>query len=97
MAGSDLLISILEKELVSFDQSNNTGAIDVKTDESVLREKSSFKMLWLSFSSKLDWGSYNVPIVKTASKKVGALIHFMNFVSPEDALFLYKSTVRPCI
>ena len=32
-------------QLVSFDQSNNTGAIDVKMDESVFEEKSSFKML----------------------------------------------------
>ena len=41
-------------QLVSFDQSNNTGAIDVKMDGSVLEEKSSFKMLGLTFSSKLD-------------------------------------------
>ena len=34
-------------QLVSFDWSNNTGAIDVKMDESVLEEKSSFKMLTL--------------------------------------------------
>ena len=40
--------------LVSLDQSNNTGAIDVKMDGSVLEEKSSFKMLGLTFSSKLD-------------------------------------------
>ena len=32
-------------QLVSFDQSNNTGSIDVKTDGSVLEEKSLFKML----------------------------------------------------
>ena len=44
-------------QLVSFDLSKNTGAIDVKMDESVLEEKSSFKMLGLTFSSKLDWGS----------------------------------------
>ena len=44
--------------LVSFDQSNNTGAIDMEIDESVLEEKSSFKMLALTFSSKLDWGTY---------------------------------------
>ena len=31
--------------LVSFDRSNNTGAIDVRMDGSVLEEKSSFKML----------------------------------------------------
>ena len=43
-------------QLVSFDQSNNTGAIDVKLDSYILMEKSSFKMLDLTFSSKLDWG-----------------------------------------
>ena len=41
-------------QLVSSDQCSNTGAIDVKMDESVLEEKSSFKMLGLAFSSKLD-------------------------------------------
>ena len=40
---------------VFFDQSNNNGSIDVKMDESVLEEKSPFKMLGLTFSSKLDW------------------------------------------
>ena len=84
-------------QLVSFDRSKNTGAIDVKMDGSVLEEKASFKMLGLTFSSKLDWGSYTVSIVKTASKKIGALIRSMKFLSPEVALYLYKSTTRPCI
>ena len=44
-------------QLVSFDQSNNNGSIDVKMDGSVVEEKSSFKMLGLIFSSKLDWES----------------------------------------
>ena len=60
-------------QMVSFDHSNNTGSIDVKTDGSVLEEKSAFKMLGLTFSSKLDWGSYIIPIAKTASKKIRAL------------------------
>ena len=38
---------------VSFHQSNNSSAIDVKVDRSVLAERSSFKMLGLSFPSKL--------------------------------------------
>ena len=42
--------------LVSFDWSNNTGSKGVEKDGSVLEEKSSFKMLALNFSSKLDWG-----------------------------------------
>ena len=40
-------------QLVSFDRSNNNGSIDVKMDGSVLEEKSSFKMLGLTFFSKL--------------------------------------------
>ena len=63
-----------ETRLVSFDQSNNNGSIDVKMGVSILEEKSSCKMLGLTFSSKLDWGSYMISIAKTASKKIGALI-----------------------
>ena len=76
-----------------FDWSNNTGDIDVKIDGSFLDEKSSFKMLGLTSFSKLDWGSYNT--VKTASKKIGALICSMKFLSPEFALHLYRSTIQP--
>ena len=49
-------------QAVSIDCSNNTGAIDVTMDGSVLEEKSSFKMLGLNFCSKLDWGSYIISI-----------------------------------
>ena len=84
-------------ELVSFDRSNNTDVIDVKMDGAVIEVKSSFKMLGLSFSSKLDWGSYIVSIAKTPSKKIGALVHSMKFLSPEVGLYLYKSTIQPCI
>ena len=75
----------------------NTGAIDVKMDGSVLEEKTSFKMLGLTFSSKLDWGSYIASTAKTASKKIGALIRYIKFLSPKVALYLYKSTIRPCM
>ena len=84
-------------QLVSFDRSKNTGAIDVIMDGSVLEEKTYFKMLGLTFSSKLDWASYIVSIAKTASKKIGALIHSMKFLSHEVALYLYKSTIQPCM
>ena len=85
-------------QLVSFDWSNNNGSIDVKMDGSVLEEKSSFKMLGLTFSPKLDWGSYIISFAKTASKKIGALIRSIKFLSPEVALYPYKSTIlRPCM
>ena len=84
-------------QLVSFDWSNNNGSIDVKMDEPVLEEKSSFKMLELNFSFKLDWDSYIISIAKTASKKIGALICSMKFLSPEVALYIYKSSIQPCM
>ena len=59
-------------------------------DGSVLEEKQSSKMLGLTFSSKLDWCSYIIAIAKTASKKNGAFICSMKFLSPEVALYLYK-------
>ena len=84
-------------QLVSLDWSKNTGFIDVKMDGSVLEEKSSFKMLGLTFFSKLDWDCYIISIAKIASKKIVALIRSMKFLSAEVALYLYKSTIWSCI
>ena len=64
-------------------------------DGSVLEEKSSFKRLGLTFSSKLDWGSYSIS--KTDSTKIGALICSMKLISPVVALYLYKSNICPCM
>ena len=95
-SGSGLLISILENSVL-FDWSNDTGAIDLKMDGSVLEQNSSFKIVGLTFSSKLDLGSHIISIVQTASKKILALICSMKFLSPEVALYLYKSTIWPCM
>ena len=54
-------------------------------------------MLGLTFSSKLDGGTYIISIAKTASKKIGALIGSVKFLSPEVTLHLYKSTMRSCM
>ena len=57
--GSNCLVDFntRKSQLVPFDWSNNTGAIDMKMDGTFLEEKSSFKILWLTFSFKMDWGS----------------------------------------
>ena len=53
------------------------------------------KMLGLTFFSKLDWGSYIISVVKTAFKKIGALICSMKSLPPEVILYLYKSAIHP--
>ena len=59
--------------LVWFDQSKNTGAIDVKMNKSVIEEILFFEMLQMTFSSTLDYGCYIISVAKTASKKIGTL------------------------
>ena len=86
-----------KNQLVSSEWFNNAGAIDGKMDGSVFEEKWSFEMLGLTFSSKLDWGFYIISLAKSALKKIGALICSTKFLSPEVALYLCKSTIRPWI
>ena len=58
-------------QMVLCDRSNNAGSIDVKMDGSVLEAKSSFKMLGLTFSSKLDWGIHIIlPLLNLPPRKL---------------------------
>ena len=82
------VFSAQKTQLVSFDCSINSGAIDLKVDGSFFEEKPLFKMLGFSFFFELDWSSYIVSIAKTASNEIGTLIRFMKFLSPEVALYL---------
>ena len=82
-----------KSQLVWFEESHNSDTIDVKMDWSVLEEKSYFKMLEPSFSSKLGWDSYIVCVAKTSSKKIVALICSMKFLSPQVALYKCKSAI----
>ena len=66
-------------------------------DVSILEEKSSFKMLGLIFSSKLDWQLLHYLYCWNCLQENGALIRFMKFLSPKVALYLYKSTTWPCM
>ena len=56
-------------------------------DWSLPEEKSSFKMMGLTFSSKLDLCSYIISIAKRTAKKIRALIRSLKFLSPEVALY----------
>ena len=77
------------KWLIDFNAKNLNG--------SVFEEKLSFKILGVTFSSKLDWETYIIYIAKTASNEIGAFsMNFNKFSFSEVAVYLYKSTIHPC-
>ena len=66
----------VKTQLVSFDRSKNTGAIDVKMDGSVLEEKPFFTILVLLVATWNCWISYR-------SKYTGLLVlHLLPFLNP---------------
>ena len=84
-------------QLVLFDRSNNTDPNNVKIDRPFTEEKSWFKILQLSYASKLNWNSYVVFIHKTVSNKAGVLIRSMKFFSLGIALYLNEVAIRLCM
>ena len=58
---------------------------------SILEEKASF-----SFSC-MDRYFHAVSIAKATSKTVGSIIHSMEFLFPEVALYFYKSIILLCL
>ena len=77
------------KWLIDFNAGNMDG--------SVFEEKLSFKILGVTFSSKLDWGTYIISIAKTASKKIGAFsINFnkVSFWCPHLLLGIFRQATK---
>ena len=70
-----------KSQLVSCYWSNNTGTIKI--------------LGLISLRSWIGALTLSLLLIKTASKKIGALIRSMKFLFPEVALYLYKSTICP--
>ena len=51
----------------------------------------------LTFTRSMDRKPYIQFIVKAASRKMGSLYRSQRFLTPESILYLYKSTIRPCM
>ena len=62
--------SARKTQLVLFYRSINTGSIDVKMYGSVLKEKSSFKRMGLTFSFKLVWAFTLSLLLKLSPRKL---------------------------
>ena len=82
-----------------FPSRTNLKLHDISVTSKMVR-KVVINLLGLTFSSKLDCGSYIIYIIsiaKTASKEIEALVRCMRFLSLEFVLYLYKSTIHPCM
>lgn len=97
--GQKWLVSFNAKktQLVSFHRHRECSLLPVSMNGAELPENSDLKLLGLSFNSELSWNSYIASIAKSASKKVGSLFRSKRFLTPEAILYLYKSTIRPCM
>mgnify|MGYP003323128865 FL=1 len=84
-------------KLLSFNRHRDPLLVPVKMSGIELPEETSFRLLGLTFTRSMDWKPYIQSIAKAASRKVGSLYRAQRFLSPESILYLYKSTIRPCM
>ena len=83
-----------KSEVVLFDRSNNSVAIDMWMDGFIL-EKNDLLRYWSNLS-KLNWiRALILTIAKTVSKKIETLISCLKFLCLEVALYFFKGTIRP--
>ena len=68
-----------KNQFALFDHLNNCNVVDMKTVGFILSEKWSSKMLGLSLSSTLDWGSYFFLFVKLPLRKLEPYFSLSSF------------------
>ena len=60
--------------------------------------KKNHLLRYLGWPTHLSWiGALTLSLLLKLSKKIGALIRSMKFLSPEVVLYLYKSTICSCL
>ena len=97
MAGSGLLISLLNKLSLFRLTRLIAMVLLIRNLINLFLRKNHLVRCW-SCPSFLNWiGALTLSLVKSASKKIGALICSVKFVSPKVALYLYKSIIRHCM
>ena len=103
---ADLLTVVSVRIARVFNRSQATRAVALNISKAfdrvwlagLLHKFKSCNLCWWYYSQFLHYlNSYVISIGKTAFKKIGALIHSMKFLSHDVALYLYKSTTRPCM
>lgn len=84
-------------KLLSVNHAKNPFLPSISMNGTDLEESDCFRLLGITFSRDFSWRPYIEAIAKSASMKVGSLLRARNYLTPESILYLYKSTIRPCI
>ena len=84
-------------KLLSINRFSSPILPSVAMEGTSLPESGSFRLLGMTLSSDFSWKSYIESSAKSAAMKVGSLLRCKGFLTPETILYLYKSTIRPCI
>ena len=82
---------------LSFNHYRDPPFVPVEMNGIELPEETSFCLFGLTFTQSIDWKPSIQSIAKAASKKVGSLYRAQYFLTPESILYLYKSTIQPCM
>ena len=89
--------TVTKTQLLSFNRHGNPLLVPVEMNGVELPEETSFRLLGLTVTRSMDWKPYIQSIAKSASRKVDTLYRAQRFLTPESILYLYKSTIRPCM
>ena len=84
-------------KLLSINRFSSPILPSVSMEGTSLPESDSFRLLGTTLSNEFSWKSYIVSVAKSAAMKVGSLLRCKGFFTQETILYLYKSTIRPCI
>ena len=70
--------------------------VKLRAKATIIPKSNTHPWMFLTFFKLYKW--YQIMhLSNQASKKIGALIRSMKFLSPEVALFVCKSTIQPCM
>ena len=84
-------------KLLSFNRRRCYDPCSISMNGKQLEESDSLRLLGITFTPKLDWKSYVQSIAKQASQRVGSLFRSQRYLTKDALLYLYKTSIRPCM
>ena len=86
-----------KRKLLSYNHRKDPLLVPVEMKGIELPEETSLRLIGLTFIQSMDWKPYIQFIAKAASRKMGSIYRAQHFLTLESILYLYKSTIWPCM